>query len=157
MLKLIRLLGLVNTLFQSSLVHVAFLQSKYFPFFIQPPPFKRQSLLSLFLLARPLLHHQQVLMTDASNVEAIACLASHHFYTDQPEIALRFYRRLLQVRHKQTTIVLFLIILWQLVSQSPSLHMFRVTTTCRRARWAFPTPNCGTILVSAASTRRSTT
>ena len=29
--------------------------------------------------------------------EAISCLASHHFYTDQPEIALRFYRRLLQM------------------------------------------------------------
>lgn len=28
--------------------------------------------------------------------EAIACLASHHFYTDQPELALRFYRRMLQ-------------------------------------------------------------
>ena len=40
----------------------------------------------------------QVLYFDSSNVESIACLASHHFYTDQPEIALRFYRRLLQVR-----------------------------------------------------------
>eukprot|EP01083_Nonionella_stella_P197502 726073_1 len=34
---------------------------------------------------------------DASNVEAIASLASHYFYSDQPEIALRQYRRLLQV------------------------------------------------------------
>jgi tetratricopeptide repeat protein 8 len=42
---------------------------------------------------------RQVLYFDSSNVESIACLASHHFYTDQPEIALRFYRRLLQVRH----------------------------------------------------------
>lgn len=41
---------------------------------------------------------RQVLYFDSSNVESIACLASHHFYTDQPEIALRFYRRLLQVR-----------------------------------------------------------
>lgn len=41
--------------------------------------------------------HKRVLMIDASNAEAIACLASHHFYTDQPEVALRFYRRLLQM------------------------------------------------------------
>lgn len=39
----------------------------------------------------------QVLALDASSVEAIACLASHSFYTDQPEIALRYYRRLLQM------------------------------------------------------------
>ena len=34
---------------------------------------------------------------DASNIEAIACIASHHFYDDQPEVALRFYRRLVQM------------------------------------------------------------
>lgn len=39
----------------------------------------------------------QVLALDASNVEAIACLAADHFYSDQPELALRYYRRLLQV------------------------------------------------------------
>ncbi|KAG2493544.1 hypothetical protein HYH03_008358 [Edaphochlamys debaryana] len=41
--------------------------------------------------------YKNVLFHDASNVEAIACLAAHHFYTDQPEIALRYYRRLLQM------------------------------------------------------------
>ena len=41
--------------------------------------------------------YKQVLVGDASNVEAVACLASHHFYDDQPEIALRHYRRLLQM------------------------------------------------------------
>jgi len=41
--------------------------------------------------------YKKVLHFDASNAEAMACLASHHFYTDQPEIALRFYRRLLQM------------------------------------------------------------
>lgn len=41
--------------------------------------------------------YKQVLRWDASNVEAVACLASHHFYTDQPAIALRYYRRLLQM------------------------------------------------------------
>lgn len=34
---------------------------------------------------------------DASSVEAIACLAAHHFYADQPEVALRHLRRLLQM------------------------------------------------------------
>lgn len=38
----------------------------------------------------PLLQfYKSVLFYDSSNVEAIACLASQHFYTDQPEIALR--------------------------------------------------------------------
>jgi hypothetical protein len=36
--------------------------------------------------------YKKVLKLDASNVEAMACLAAHHFYTDQPEVALRFYR-----------------------------------------------------------------
>jgi hypothetical protein len=34
---------------------------------------------------------------DAINVEAIACIGMNHFYADQPELSLRFYRRLLQV------------------------------------------------------------
>jgi tetratricopeptide repeat protein 8 len=33
---------------------------------------------------------------DASSVEAVACLAAHAFYADQPEVALKHYRRLLQ-------------------------------------------------------------
>ena len=41
--------------------------------------------------------YKKVLAHDASNVEAIACLAATHFYSDQPELALRFYRRLLQM------------------------------------------------------------
>ena len=41
--------------------------------------------------------YKEVLRYDSSNVEAIACLASNFFYCDQPELALRFYRRLLQV------------------------------------------------------------
>lgn len=39
----------------------------------------------------------QVLSVDASCAEAIACLAAEHFYGDQPELAIRYYRRLLQV------------------------------------------------------------
>ena len=34
---------------------------------------------------------------DAINVEAIACIGMNHFYADQPELSLRFYRRLLQM------------------------------------------------------------
>jgi tetratricopeptide repeat protein 8 len=36
-------------------------------------------------------------MYDSSNVEAIACLASFQFYSENPELALRYYRRLLQM------------------------------------------------------------
>lgn len=41
--------------------------------------------------------HKMVLEADPANVEAMACLAAHHFYSDQPELALRFYRRMLQM------------------------------------------------------------
>lgn len=37
-------------------------------------------------------YYKEVLKQDNTHVEAIACIGSHHFYTDQPEIALRFYR-----------------------------------------------------------------
>jgi len=39
-------------------------------------------------------HYKEVLTQDSSNIEAIACIGMHHFYTDQPEVALRFYRYL---------------------------------------------------------------
>lgn len=42
-------------------------------------------------------HYKRVLALDPVNVESIACLASNHFYEDQPEIALRYFRRLLQM------------------------------------------------------------
>lgn len=37
-------------------------------------------------------HYKEVLKQDNTHVEAIACIGSNHFYSDQPEIALRFYR-----------------------------------------------------------------
>lgn len=37
-------------------------------------------------------YYRDVLKQDNTHVEAIACIGSNHFYTDQPEIALRFYR-----------------------------------------------------------------
>ena len=40
--------------------------------------------------------YKKILVFDNSSIESIAQLASYHFYTDQPEIALRFYRRLIQ-------------------------------------------------------------
>nr|XP_030130690.3 tetratricopeptide repeat protein 8 isoform X2 [Taeniopygia guttata] len=42
-------------------------------------------------------YYKDVLKQDNTHVEAIACIGSNHFYSDQPEIALRFYRRLLQM------------------------------------------------------------
>uniref|UniRef100_A0A671KYR4 Uncharacterized protein n=1 Tax=Sinocyclocheilus anshuiensis TaxID=1608454 RepID=A0A671KYR4_9TELE len=42
-------------------------------------------------------YYKEVLKQDNTHVEAIACIGSNNFYTDQPEIALRFYRRLLQM------------------------------------------------------------
>uniref|UniRef100_A0A8C0A6E4 Tetratricopeptide repeat domain 8 n=1 Tax=Bos mutus grunniens TaxID=30521 RepID=A0A8C0A6E4_BOSMU len=42
-------------------------------------------------------YYKEVLKQDNTHVEAIACIGSNHFYTDQPEVALRFYRRLLQM------------------------------------------------------------
>lgn len=41
--------------------------------------------------------YKDVLQLDASNIEAVACLASNYFYSDHPEVALRYYRRLLQM------------------------------------------------------------
>lgn len=37
-------------------------------------------------------YYKEVLKQDNTHVEAIACIGSNHFYSDQPEVALRFYR-----------------------------------------------------------------
>lgn len=39
-----------------------------------------------------------VLKVQNSSIEAIACLGSNYFYNNQPEVALRYYRRLLQMK-----------------------------------------------------------
>lgn len=39
-------------------------------------------------------YYKEVLKQDNTHVEAIACIGSNRFYSDQPEIALRFYRYL---------------------------------------------------------------
>ncbi|XP_040583432.1 tetratricopeptide repeat protein 8 [Lepeophtheirus salmonis] len=41
--------------------------------------------------------YQAILLEDAINIEAIACIATSHFYSDSPEHSLRYYRRLLQM------------------------------------------------------------
>jgi len=41
--------------------------------------------------------HTSAPQFDASNVEAMACLAANCFYEDGPEVGLRYYRRLLQM------------------------------------------------------------
>lgn len=46
---------------------------------------------------RAISSYKKVLVLDASNVEAIACLGAHYFYNDQSEMSLRYYRRLLQM------------------------------------------------------------
>lgn len=52
---------------------------------------------SLNNLDKGVTFYKRALQIDPACVEAIACLASHHFYTDQPEVALRYYRRLVQM------------------------------------------------------------
>uniref|UniRef100_A0A8C6AXX0 Tetratricopeptide repeat domain 8 n=2 Tax=Monodon monoceros TaxID=40151 RepID=A0A8C6AXX0_MONMO len=42
-------------------------------------------------------YHNEVLKQHNTQVEAIACIGSNHFYSDQPEVALWFYRRFLQM------------------------------------------------------------
>ena len=39
--------------------------------------------------------YKQVLKFDNNSIEAIASIAAYNFYTDKPEVALRFYKRLL--------------------------------------------------------------
>jgi len=41
--------------------------------------------------------YKNVLTLDNCNFEAIACIGSNHFYTDQPEISLKFYKRLFEL------------------------------------------------------------
>lgn len=48
--------------------------------------------LALLLVQAGTALYKRVLVLDAGNVEAISCLAAHYFYSDQPEVALKFYR-----------------------------------------------------------------
>ena len=37
-------------------------------------------------------YYKDVLGSDNTHVEAISCIATNYFYSDQPEIALKFFR-----------------------------------------------------------------
>lgn len=37
-------------------------------------------------------HYRNIVIEDAMNTEAIACIGVYHFYNNQPEMALRYYR-----------------------------------------------------------------
>lgn len=37
-------------------------------------------------------YYKDILELDATDMESIACIGLHHFYSDQPEVALRYYR-----------------------------------------------------------------
>ena len=37
-------------------------------------------------------YYKEALQSDNTHVEAISCIATNHFYSDQPEVALRFFR-----------------------------------------------------------------
>lgn len=39
-------------------------------------------------------YYRDILELDATDMESIACIGLHHFYSDQPEVALRYYRYL---------------------------------------------------------------
>ena len=41
---------------------------------------------------KAVIFYKDVLHQDNMSIEAIACIGTHYFYTDQPEIALKFYR-----------------------------------------------------------------
>ena len=73
------------------------LPKAWFQFYVLWLARQLQAVSAGWLLVLRLCTWLQVLQLDSSNVEAIACLGSFHFYTDQPEIGLRYFRRLLQM------------------------------------------------------------
>ncbi|KAI6190634.1 hypothetical protein M3Y97_00140000 [Aphelenchoides bicaudatus] len=48
-------------------------------------------------LIKSINYYKEVMIQEAINVEAIACVGNHFFYSDQPELAVPFYRRLMQM------------------------------------------------------------
>ena len=61
------------------------------------PPCLSGLLSCLFAMWLNILVWLQILHFDAGNVEAIACLGSYQFYSDQPEVAMIYFRRILQL------------------------------------------------------------
>ena len=54
--------------------------------------FKNRVLEGLNNIPASVKYYREILQEDATNVEAIACIAVNYFYSDQPEVALRYYR-----------------------------------------------------------------
>lgn len=46
---------------------------------------------------KSILLYKNALIYDNCNFEAIACIGAHHFYSDQSEIAMKFYKRLFEL------------------------------------------------------------
>lgn len=78
-------------------------------------------------------YYTEVLHQDNMNIEAISCIGTHYFYTDRPEVALKFFR------FKVLPIV--------------KSYLFK---TGDWFKWAFTTLNCIIIWVCAASTLNNT-
>lgn len=49
--------------------------------------------------------YKKILNLDNCCFESIACIGSHHFYSDQPEIALKFYKRLFELQQNSAEIL----------------------------------------------------
>ena len=60
--------------------------------------------------------YKEVLQHDNTQVEAIACIGTNYFYSDQPEVALKFFRYFL----KQLIILLFF---FELVNKNLSHYL----------------------------------
>lgn len=88
-------------------------------------------------------YYRDVLKQDNTHVEAIACIGSNHFYTDQPEIALRFYRSE-KLLHSDYTI--------HLQHLNKYLSLSDVSS-----RWVCTTVSCTTTWACAVSMLSSTT
>lgn len=92
-------------------------------------------------------YYREVLKQDNTHVEAIACIGSNHFYTDQPEIALRFYR------WNKLPVNYWCAAWWQRFVKQ--LLLFLLPDAC--SRWGCTTASCTTTWACAASTPSSMT
>jgi len=57
--------------------------------------------------------YKAALHQDNTCVEAIACIATHYFYSDQPEIALKFYRYVCNLELSLASVEVYLIVICQ--------------------------------------------
>lgn len=93
-------------------------------------------------------YYKEVLKQDNTHVEAIACIGSNHFYTDQPEIALRFYRFKFAPRELLTRRI------GAKFCENVCCDSYLTDVCCR---WGCTTASCTTTWACVASTLSSTT